>query len=44
MHLLFKRQRIFRISSRDGSRGVDAVAHLHFLHTIADRFNHTRAV
>ena len=44
MHLLFERERVFRICTGDGPRSVYAIASSHFLDSLADRFNSTGAI
>ena len=44
MHLLFQRESVFRVRARNGLRRVDAVARLHFFHTIADGLNDACAI
>ena len=44
MHLLFERERVFRICTGDGSRRVYAIVSPHFLDPLADRLNDTGAI
>jgi hypothetical protein len=44
MHLLFERERIFRICTGEGPRGVYAIVSLHFFDALANRFNHSGAI
>jgi glyoxylate carboligase len=44
MHLRFERTCIFRIGTGDGPRGVDAIAALHLLDAVANRFDDAGAV
>ena len=37
MHLFFERERIFRVCTGEGPRGVHAILSLHFFDALADR-------
>src|SRR5882762_8969658 len=44
MHLLFHRESVLRVSASDDLRRVDAVARLHFFHSVADHRNDACAI